>query len=317
MNSVTLVALLSLVPAAAYTILSNPFQQQNAQNLRHTTMQCLKGKNVILTGASGGLGKSLALHLSKCSVKTLVLSGRNVETLEEVRKLCDENIQIQGGDHETTIHILPCDLSDRQAVNEFSVEALRLCDNEVHVLMNNGGLSSRSSFLETSLNVDELLMRVNFFSGAAIAKAVVPGMISSTEACHIIWISSIQGLLGTPFRTSYAASKFAVQGYCEALRSELKTDGVTVAVASPGYIRTSLSKSAIRGDGSTHGKMDDATAQGADPDEVAKTILDYSLSEKKTDFVVAATISAKIGLWLKFFAPRFLESLLVKRFTKN
>ena len=308
-HGIALALAFAIPMVAAYTTVG----QHHKQTIRKETMQHLKGKNVILTGASGGLGKSFALQLSRCNVKTLVLSGRNLEALKDVQRLCTDNVQ---GD-EMAIYILPCDLSDKQAVNDFSENALRLCNNEVHVLLNNGGISSRSSFLETALDVDELLMRVNFFSGAAIAKAVVPRMVASTEPCHIIWVSSIQGLLGTPFRTSYAASKFAVQGYCEALRSELKTDGVTVAVASPGYIRTSLSRSAIQGDGSLYGKMDKNTEQGVDPDEVAKIILDSAISENKTDFTVAATASAKIGLWLKFFTPKFLESMLVKRFLKQ
>lgn len=70
-------------------------------------------------------------------------------------------------------------------------------------------------------------------------------------------------VVGLPERTSYAASKFAVQGYCEALRGELASSGVTVHVASPGYIRTNLSRSAITGDGTPHGKMDSVTASGA------------------------------------------------------
>ena len=73
---------------------------------------------------------------------------------------------------------------------------------------------------------------------------------------------SINFPVGLPSRTSYAASKFAVQGYCESLRAELATSGVSVHVASPGYIRTNLSMSAITGDGEAYGKMDDTTANG-------------------------------------------------------
>lgn len=150
--------------------------------------------------------------------------------------------------------------------------------------------------------------------------------------------------VGTPFRTSYAASKFAVQGYTEALRSELASSNISVHVVSPGYIRTNLSLSAVMGDGGGYGKMDDTTANGkwyhkwfpfiscccllslsflqririagADPDEVANEIL-TSIAQNKTDFVVAATFSAKAALLLKFLAPGFLEKQLVKRFEKG
>jgi dehydrogenase/reductase SDR family protein 7B len=154
--------------------------------------------------------------------------------------------------------VIKCDLSDKDSVAKLGREAAPL---DVDVLVNNGGISSRSSFLQTRLEVDELLMQVNFLSGASLAKALVPAMVERGSGA-ILWISSVQGLLGIPNRTSYAASKFAVQGYCEALRGELASSGITVHVASPGYIRTNLSKSAITGDGSPHGKMDSTTERG-------------------------------------------------------
>ena len=123
-------------------------------------------------------------------------------------------------------------------------------------------------------------------------------------------------IVGIPNRTSYAASKFAVQGYCEALRAELASDGITVHVASPGYIRTNLSNAAITGDGSLYGKTDDTTANGSDPDLVAVEILD-GVAEGKADMIVAASVSARLAIWLRFLAPSLLQSLLVKRFDKS
>lgn len=128
--------------------------------------------------------------------------------------------------------------------------------------------------------------------------------------------SSIQGKLGTPYRTSYAASKFAVQGYCEALRSELTSSNVHVHIISPGYIRTNLSQSAIMGDGNSYGKTDIATANGKDPDDVALEIMN-SVANEQMDFTVAATFSAKVALWLKVLAPSVLDKMLVKRFEKQ
>ena len=92
--------------------------------------------------------------------------------------------------------------------------------------------------------------------------------------------------------------------------------GISVHVVSPGYIRTNLSRSAITGNGSTYNKMDETTAKGADPDDVAITILN-SIANGKTDFIVAATLSAKIALWLKFLAPTILQSMLVNRYEKQ
>jgi len=291
-------------------------QRDMGNECSYTIRENFKGKNVILTGASGGLGKAMAIQFAKCHVKTLILSGRDSDALKGVQTACEEILQNEEAKEKisSNVHVIKCDLSNSESVSDLATESLRLCENDVHVLVNNGGTSSRSSFLETKIEVDELVMKINFVSGAALAKKIVPGMVENGNG-QIIWISSVQGLLGTPFRTSYAASKFAVQGYCEALRSELTSSGVSVHVVSPGYISTNLSKSAICGDGSKYGITDETTAKGADPNDVAIQIL-HSVSRGKSDLIVAATFSAKVALWIKFFAPSFLQKLLVKRFEK-
>ncbi len=289
------------------------------------TKGAYEGKNIFLTGASSGLGTALALHLSTCNVRHLILSGRNKVALREVAQQCEQlaaatsyfNKSLEPATRTTKIHVLPCDLADLQAVQEMADKALSLvASSAVDILINCGGISSRSKFIETSIDVDELLMKVNFLSGAALAKKFVPGMITQGEG-KLIWISSVQGKVGIPNRTSYAASKFAVQGYCESLRSELSSSGVTVHVISPGYIRTSLSKNAMLGTlGKTYQQMDETTAQGADPLKVSSTIL-LSVAQGRTDVIVAATLTARVAIWLRFFFPSILERMLVKRFLKS
>mmetsp|Transcript_5253 Transcript_5253/g.15209 ORF Transcript_5253/g.15209 Transcript_5253/m.15209 type:complete len:377 (-) Transcript_5253:136-1266(-) len=293
-----------------------------------------RGKNVLITGASGGLGRELARQLARCGASSLILSGRDADRLKNVAEECEFVHSYYQGDEsgdggfkssEISIKVIPCDLADSDSVKNLGHRALEFCAEQggrgdgnsgvVDVLVNNGGVSSRSSFLETDASVDELLMRINFLSGSQLAKALVPSMVTNGSGA-IVWISSVQGKVGIPNRTSYAASKFAVQGYCEALRGELASSGVTVHVASPGYIRTDLSRSALRGDGQKHGKMDEATANGADPTDVAVTILN-SVAQGTTDFVVAATPSARAAIWLRMIAPKFLENKLARRYEKS
>lgn len=282
-----------------------------------------EGKNVMLTGASSGLGTALALHLSTCNVHHLLLSGRNVVALREVAQQCEKLAAASSYFNkplstalQTKVHVLPCDLADLKAVQDMADQALMLTSSEVDILIHCGGISSRSKFIDTSIDVDELLMKVNFLSGAALAKKFVPGMISQGGG-KIIWISSVQGKVGIPLRTSYAASKFAVQGYCESLRSELANTGVSVHIISPGYIRTSLSQNAMLGSlGQTYQKMDETTAQGADPLKVSSTIL-LSVARGRADVIVAASITARIAIWLRFLFPSLLRSMLVKRFLKS
>jgi len=287
--------------------------------LSDITKQTFQNKSILLTGASRGLGKSLAYALSTCEPSLLILSGRDKDALTIVKEECMQ-IQIANNNinnKPTQVEIIPCDLSNKESVEQLANKSLQFSNcNCIDILINNGGISSRSSFLETKLDVDEQLMQVNYFSGASLAKTLVPHMVTSNDGGKVIWISSIQGKLGTPYRTSYAASKFAVQGYCEALRSELASSNVSVHIVSPGYIRTNLSLSAVMGDGKAYSKMDDTTANGANPDEVASEILN-SVAVGRNDFVVAATVSAKVGLWLKFIAPSFLEKMLVKRYEKG
>jgi dehydrogenase/reductase SDR family protein 7B len=249
-------------------------------NLSEPNKSTYHQKSILLTGASRGLGKSLAHALSTCHPSLLILSGRDEKALKVVQQEC---IQLASGQQSqsggsrsnsssptTHVEIVVCDLGDKQSVEELAQTSLQLAQKHssdgsvgknIDILINNGGISSRSSFLTTDLNVDEKLMQVNFFSGAGLAKILVPGMVAKGSG-KVIWISSIQGKLGTPYRTSYAASKFAVQGYCESLRSELASSNVSVHIVSPGYIRTNLSLSAVMGDGNAYSKMDETTANG-------------------------------------------------------
>lgn len=113
-----------------------------------------------------------------------------------------------------------------------------------------------------------------------------------------------------------AASKFAVQGYCESMRAELASSGISVHCVSPGYIRTNLSKSALTGDGAKYGVMDATTEAGADPQDVAASVLDRVV-KGENDFTIAAGFSAVAAIWMRLLCPRILQSLLVKRYEKS
>jgi dehydrogenase/reductase SDR family protein 7B len=145
------------------------------------------GSTVLLTGASGGLGRAFSLQLAHSKAHTLVLSGRNEEALKSVEHECKTIFP------EINTHIIMCDLSDKKSVADLSKKALELCNQRIDILINNGGVSSRSRFLDTKLDVDEKVMQINFFAGAALAKGVVPGMVERGYG-KVIWISSIQGL---------------------------------------------------------------------------------------------------------------------------
>ena len=160
------------------------FFSANTGTISSKTKERYANKSILLTGASRGLGRSLAHTLASCNPSLLILSGRDALALEQVKMEC-----LRINDRMRVVCI-PADLADKSSVDDLVSSALQL--SHVDILINNGGISSRSSFIETKLEVDELLMQVNFLSGVQLAKKLVPGMLERNGG-KILWISSIQG----------------------------------------------------------------------------------------------------------------------------
>lgn len=302
-------------------------KEDNGMVISEQTRCFYEGKNVLLTGASSGLGESLAIELSKCGVKTLILSARNRERLDKVAEECKRqhfSKESNGkNDCDLTTVVIPCDLSEPESVDILGKSVLQSFEsgNEgIDILINNGGVSSRSRFVDTNYEVDAKVMQINFLSGVSLCKRIIPSMLSrknnNDRIKNIIWIGSVQGLVGIPNRSSYAASKFAVQGYCESIRSELISENINVHVVSPGYINTNLSTNAVTGDGGSYNKIDPTTASGASPDDVARAVI-TSVARGELDLMVAASFSAKIAIWLRLLFPSLLRYILLKRYKKS
>jgi dehydrogenase/reductase SDR family protein 7B len=128
-------------------------------------------------------------------------------------------------------------------------------------------------------------------------------------------ISSVQGKLGLPFRTSYAASKHALQGFYDSLRAEVISKNIRLTTISPGYVKTNLSLNALNGDGSSYGKLDETTANGMNPSALAKIVL-KSINENKKDVVIAdsKTVSA---IQLNVMFPDITAWIMAKRAKKG
>jgi short-subunit dehydrogenase len=169
----------------------------------------------------------------------------------------------------------------------------------IDMLFNNGGISQRSPALETSLEVDRALMQVNYLGPVALTKAVLPSMIGSRQG-HIVVISSLTGKFGAPLRSGYAASKHALHGFFDALRAEIWKQRVFVTLICPGYIRTDISVHALKGDGSSHGAMDEGQANGMAPSVCAAKIL-KAVEDGKEEALIGGF--EKLGVYLKRFVP--------------
>ncbi|XP_055597333.1 dehydrogenase/reductase SDR family protein 7-like [Uranotaenia lowii] len=270
--------------------------------------ECLPGKVVLITGASSGLGESLAhtFFLAGCKV---VLAARRKEELDRVRK---DLLAL----HTTVVThspvVIPLDLSDIQSINDKVKEILEI-HGQIDILINNAGISVRSDCLSTTLDVDIKVMLINYFGTVALTKACLPSMIQRKDG-RIVCISSIQGKLSIPFRSAYSASKHALQAFCDSLRAELAEHDVKVTVISPGYIKTALSLNALTGSGVQYGKMDETTATGASPDVVAKRILKAILRDEED--VTITGMAPKLAYWIRHISPPLYFWIMARRARK-
>lgn len=147
--------------------------------------------------------------------------------------------------------IVSLDLTDITSLPGKVAEILNIFGH-IDILINNGGISVRSDIMSTAMDVDIKVMLVNYFGTVAMTKAVLPSMIERKEG-KIVCVSSVQGKFAIPYRSSYTASKHALQAFCDSLRAEMDEHNVSVTVVSPGYINTSLSMNALTGNGKAYG----------------------------------------------------------------
>ncbi len=250
-----------------------------------------------ITGASSGIGKAIAIELSKQGSQ-LIISSRNEAALNAVKNECNS---------EKTI-VLPLDLAQHDQMAENVKKALTYF-GKIDVLINNGGISQRSLTKNTLLEVDKQIMAVNYFGTVALTKALLPYFIKQQKG-HFVTITSIVGKIGTPLRSSYAASKHALHGFFDSLRAEIYEDNITVTLACPGFVQTNVSMNALTGDGSKLGKMDAATQNGLTPQQFAKQLFKAIKAKKQEVYIGGAKEILAVNV--KRFFPKLLAKMIRK-----
>ena len=248
-----------------------------------------------ITGASSGIGEALAVAWSREGAR-VVLSARNAAELERVRSQCA---------HPERHLVVPLDLMDTGAIYAAAERVLREM-KQVDVLVHSGGVSQRSLAVDTELATDHAIMDLNYFGTIALTKAVLPSMLAR-RAGHIVPISSVIGYVGVPLRSAYSASKHALHGFFDALRAETHNKGIRVTIVCPGYIRTNVSETALRGDGTRHGKLDDTHAKAMLPEQAAPAIVRGVAKEKNEVHVGGKEIMA---IRLQRHLPRLVARLM-------
>lgn len=194
----------------------------------------INGSRILITGASQGIGKALAEAAAARGAKVLVCA-RKAELLNEVA----EQIRAKGG----VIEVVQADITNPEDRRRL-VDAAEKAFGGLDILVNNAGIGATGHFADCSPERLREIMEVNFFGLTETTRAFLP-MLKKGSKPAIVNISSIAGKRGIPARSEYSASKFAVQGFSEALRAELAKDGVDVIVVCPGLTQTNFSANMI------------------------------------------------------------------------
>ena len=255
-------------------------------------------KVVWITGASSGIGKALAIELSKRNA-TLILSSRKTATLELVKQACANPSKVK---------ILALDLEAATTLHQKVAAAITLFGG-VDILVNNGGISQRAFAKDTELSVDKRILDVNYIGTVALTKALLPHFIAKKRG-HFVTTTSIVGKIGTPLRSSYAASKHALHGFFDSLRAEVYEDQISVTLVCPGFVTTNVSKNALTGDGSPQQTMDKATQNGIEPAHFAR-LMAKAIQQKKEEIYIAG-FKEKLAVFVKRMFPKLLSKMIRK-----
>lgn len=256
----------------------------------------MKGKVVVITGGSSGIGKALAevfgLHGSK-----VLITARNQDELDDtVSELREKGIIISG---------LKADVSLEQDNKRMANEAIGLYGT-IDILINNAGISMRALFEEAEIEVVKRVIDTNFYGALYATKYCLPEIRKNKGS--VVGISSIAGFRGLPGRTGYSASKFALNGFLEVLRTELYKTGVHVLTASPGFTATNIRKRSLTKDGSLQGESPRDETKMMTATECAQHIYRATVKRKST---LILTFQGRLTVFLNKWLPHHLADIVV------
>ncbi len=262
----------------------------------------MKNQVVIITGASSGIGKALAFEFGGQGA-IVIITGRNPTNLKEAAaELKAANIQN---------HAIVCDSSSEEQTRAMIQEVVHRF-GKIDLLINNAGISMRSMFETIDLSVLKQVMDINFWGTVYATHAALPYLKQSQGG--IIGISSIAGYRGLPVRTGYSASKFAMNGFLEALRTELIGTGVHVLTACPGFTASNIRNASLTGDGSISGESMREEEKMMSAEEVATEIRKAYLAKKKT---LVLTFQGKLTVFLNKWLNSFMDKLVYNTLKKE
>lgn len=262
----------------------------------------MKDKVVIITGASSGIGKALAFSFGNEGAKIVITGRKEAPLLEvgsELSKLGIDNLAI---------------ISDVSIENN-NIEMVKKTIEKygkIDILINNAGISMRAMFEDCDVNVIKTLMDINFYGTVYATKYALP-YIKATKG-SIVGVSSIAGYRGLPVRSGYSASKFAMNGFLEALRTELLHTGVHVLTACPGFTASNIRVASLGADGNSKGDSMRDEGNMMSSEEVADRIL-KAVNNRDRDMIL--TLQGKAIVLINKLFPKLADKLTFNALAKE
>lgn len=262
----------------------------------------MKNKVVLITGGSSGIGKALAFSFGRAGAR-VAITGRHETALSQT----SEALKGEGIEN----FFIVADVSIR-ADNERVVDEVLARFGQLDILINNAGITMRAMFADADPEVLRRIMDVNFFGTVYSTHYALPHLIRQRGS--IIGISSIAGYRGLPVRSGYSASKFALNGFLEALRTELLPDGVHVLTACPGFTNSNIRVSALDQQGQIAGETVRDEENMMSAEEVANRILRATRRRQRS---LVLTTQGKLTVFLNKWLPGLMDKLVYNTLAKE
>lgn len=268
-------------------------------------MKSLKNKVAVITGAASGIGRSLALQLSRDGCR-VAIADVNEEALGETADLIKQ--------HEGSVSIHRLDISNKEEVFAFAEDVIKV-HGAVDILVNNAGVILVSPLKDTPIRDFEWIMNINLWGVIYCSLAFLPHLKKREEA-NIVNISSTYGLIGIPLHVPYCTSKFAVKGFSESLKLELFDTSVKVSCVYPNLIKTNIGPDGRYTGMDTYLNTEEIQGKFYElfktmgPDRSAEIIIDKAIRKNKTRVLVGEQLGV-IELLGRVFAGSY-HKLIIK-----
>ena len=262
----------------------------------------MRDKVVIVTGGSSGIGKALAHEFGKNGSKLLITGRRGKPLMETAHWLKSQGIEA------ATMEADVSQESDNRKMAELAVERF----GGIDILINNAGISMRALFEEVELDVIRRVMDINFYGAVYATKYCLPSIIERQGS--IVGISSIAGYRGLPARVGYSASKFALQGFLESLRTEMLPKNVHVLTACPGFTASNIREASLTSNGQPQGKSPRDEQKMMSAETCAHLIYKAVKSRKKH---LVLTTQGKLTVWMNKWFPGFMDQVVYDHLAKE